>query len=381
MVNVNIKQPTFFKGLEWFLFLGLCTLSAYFMREVVDKFISRDTSFKVYEEFIDEIPTMVLCSSDNSEISPPLSIQKNNSVRFNYGKDFTITYWQSILKNGKWVGDKIVLDEGENNIPNRFIYLETLTTAWSGFCFKINETTVKIENGEWRYLSLKFNKTVDQKNLPPWVVYFTSEKNAHGILRSWWFDGDIAVMYLKKFDRKQIILKPRKYKYLTNSNPSCGEASFYECWGSKSVNISFNTCPRKCLPYSVPNNEYDKIPLCDTVVEWDCAHKLYNMVMENITKSGICPKLCTVSHYSGEGLKHGRTDSEYFGYWYTIAHPFTATITEEYLIYDTLTVISSVGGTLGMCIGFSFTNIIAYLMTLIQNLISNFQDKKYFTTK
>ena len=379
MVNMYITQPIFFKGLEWFLFLGLCNLSAYFMREVVDKFISEDTSFKVYEEFIDEILTMVLCLSNKSKISPPLSLQKNDSFRYKYGKDFNITYWQ--WKTGNWVGDKIILNEGENIIPDHVIYLEKLATAWSGFCYKINETTVKMENGDWRYVSINFFKTVDRNILPPWVVYFTSEKNSHGILRSWWFDGDIAMMHLNKFEIKQIILKPRKYKYLTNSNSSCGESSFYDCWGSKLVNISFNTCPRKCLAYSLPNNGHDKIPLCNTIEEWNCAHRIYNMVLENITKSGICPKLCTVSHYSGHALDHGRYDSEYFGYWYTIAHPFTATITEEYLIYDTLTVISSVGGTLGMCIGFSFTNIIAYLMILIQNLIDKFQDKKYFTSK
>ena len=43
-------------------------------------------------------------------------------------------------------------------------------------------------------------------------------------------------------------------------------------------------------------------------------------------------------------------------------------VNEEYLIYDTITMISSVGGTLGMCIGFSFTNIIANIFALIQKL-------------
>ena len=42
---------------------------------------------------------------------------------------------------------------------------------------------------------------------------------------------------------------------------------------------------------------------------------------------------------------------------------------EEYLVVDIITVIGSVGGTLGMCIGFSFTNMISFLMNILQRLI------------
>ena len=367
MVNVTIMQPIFFKGLEWFLFLGLCILSAYFMREVLDKFISGDTSFKVYEEFIDEIPTMVLCTS---EISPPLPLQNEDSFEYKYGKDFNITFQLSVLNKGEWVGDRITIKEGENIYPSRVIFLEKLATAWNGFCYKINETTTKIKNGEWRNVQINFDKTIDRKILPSWVVHFMSEKNAYGILRGWWFDGEMTRINLNISKSKQIVLKPRKYKYFTR----CGESSFYECWGSKLVTTNFDVCPRKCLPYSLPNNGYNKISLCNTKEEWDCAHRVVNMVLENITESGTCPKLCTVSHYTGRAFVHGKYITEYIQYWYSIAHPFTATITEEYLIYDIIAVISSVGGTLGMCIGFSFTNIIAYIINLMQKQIDKFQN-------
>ena len=55
-------------------------------------------------------------------------------------------------------------------------------------------------------------------------------------------------------------------------------------------------------------------------------------------------------------------------FWYGLQQPSNVMVNEEYLIYDTITMISSVGGTLGMCIGFSFTNIIANIFVLIQKL-------------
>ena len=39
---------------------------------------------------------------------------------------------------------------------------------------------------------------------------------------------------------------------------------------------------------------------------------------------------------------------------------------EEYLIFDIIGMIGSVGGTLGMCIGFSFTNVITIFFKFIE---------------
>ena len=42
----------------------------------------------------------------------------------------------------------------------------------------------------------------------------------------------------------------------------------------------------------------------------------------------------------------------------------------EYFIYDAISMVGSVGGTLGMCIGFSFTGMFTILINLIQNGIN-----------
>ena len=50
-----------FKIIELILFLGLCVLSAYFMREVLDKYFSGQTSFTQSEEPLYEYPTITFC--------------------------------------------------------------------------------------------------------------------------------------------------------------------------------------------------------------------------------------------------------------------------------------------------------------------------------
>ena len=82
------------------------------------------------------------------------------------------------------------------------------------------------------------------------------------------------------------------------------------------------------------------------------------------------PKTCTILQYSGEvefdvdmsgfnPLLYG-THQVYLGY--NFAPPRTITIHEEYLIYDTIGLIGSIGGTLGMFIGFSFSSTLGALM-------------------
>ena len=49
--------------------------------------------------------------------------------------------------------------------------------------------------------------------------------------------------------------------------------------------------------------------------------------------------------------------------------PEMVTMHDEYLIYDEVSMIGSIGGTLGMCIGFSFTNTVSCLISLAERLL------------
>ena len=75
----------------------------------------------------------------------------------------------------------------------------------------------------------------------------------------------------------------------------------------------------------------------------------------------------------------GETEDEYatFGFGYSFGSSNSMTIVyEEYLIYDVISMIGSVGGTLGMCIGFSFTGVLSILMKMIKNGICSILKKQ-----
>ena len=50
---------------------------------------------------------------------------------------------------------------------------------------------------------------------------------------------------------------------------------------------------------------------------------------------------------------------------YSFLPPITTMVYEEYLIYDGLGLIGSVGGTLGMCVGFSFSSVINSIVSFV----------------
>ena len=57
---------------------------------------------------------------------------------------------------------------------------------------------------------------------------------------------------------------------------------------------------------------------------------------------------------------------------YSFAPPFLTSVQQEYLIFDVTGMIGSVGGTLGMCIGFSFTGVTTTILDFIKARILNF---------
>ena len=149
------------------------------------------------------------------------------------------------------------------------------------------------------------------------------------------------------------------------SKSTCREESFFECF----ENIFYeklSECPKKCSTYSLPS-----LPICKTVKESQCSEKVFFEVWKNIKRGNqsiLCPMPCTSLEYSGEEPWTAKI-SDYFNGTLGIAYQFVpelVAVYDEYLIYNEISMIASVGGTLGMCIGFSFTNVVSCIINFIQ---------------
>ena len=86
-----------------------------------------------------------------------------------------------------------------------------------------------------------------------------------------------------------------------------------------------------------------------------------------------CPKPCHIHEYFGEESLDYKTakrkdNGTEFVFLYRFNDEKPVTIYEEYFVYDEIGLISSIGGTLGLCIGFSFTSVVSCLLNFLQKL-------------
>ena len=102
--------------------------------------------------------------------------------------------------------------------------------------------------------------------------------------------------------------------------------------------------------------------------------KVYNKARNN-NQCNINTRLCNYLDYSGKETQKSKSDVGSFRFTYNIPSNST-TLYEEYLIYDAINAIGSVGGTLGMCIGFSFSGLVSSLINILQQAIFLMKPKK-----
>ena len=116
------------------------------------------------------------------------------------------------------------------------------------------------------------------------------------------------------------------------------------------------------------------LELCETEKEKSCAFYVALLLRGKIAEKKICPKSCTTMEFYGNAVTQAKSysNSSVSGIWIKFDNPENVIVNQEYLIYDPVSVIGSIGGTLGMCIGFSFNNVL--------NVILNFARKTLKTT-
>ena len=249
-----------------------------------------------------------------------------------------------------------------------------------GRCFKITTSTFKA--GHFRLLKLIFNKTMENADLITIKAYLTSEENAHGIITSNWMNGKALKIDLKQDWIKIFRLRPEKKIFLK----PCNEESFYE-FASLKLTEEYHKLGCQCSPYSFPFSTSDNITFCNstvmkygisTVMEQKCKLNWQNAIFKIINEA-ICPKPCSITQYSGELSLEGRYEdmigsSSNMTYIYSIKYTYpsrnTTEISEEYLLYDDNTMVSTFGGTLGLFIGFSFSNVLTFMLHYLQILMT-----------
>ena len=108
------------------------------------------------------------------------------------------------------------------------------------------------------------------------------------------------------------------------------------------------------------------LPVCRNIEEENCMLDVANEVQNQ--PSNIDMKQCTRLQYAGiTNRLIDNQQSDQVVYDIVFATPVKVNVKEEYLIYDGVAMISAIGGTLGLCIGFSFYNLASFFTGWLEN--------------
>ena len=155
----------------------------------------------------------------------------------------------------------------------------------------------------------------------------------------------------------------------------CSPNSFYECYAALIKASEFKNRTRKCLPKSLgrlrsvkKKVDLSDIPICqNSEEENDAREHLVNDIF--YVESYECLESCVSREYTGKVDYEGTNNDLYtFGMTTRFARPYKMTVFEEYLLYDFNGLVGTVGGTLGLFIGFSFYDVILKITNYLKML-------------
>ena len=353
-----------FKFIEWLFFILFCIASIMLTQQVWEQYKSYDSNFKKSVGLPSESPTIVFCF---------WPIQANP---FQYGKDFNISYMvDSDLQNLQ------ILNEGKNIIETKgdfvngtttIVYYEVLDTLETGRCHRISSDM--ISSHIWAAIIISLDSSILKENLPDVNYIISSGNNSYGRIISDRTDGAVLSDFATFEKEIWMEVQSEKFVYLDPSISPISKCKqgvyFYECFQNIVLQEIGNNCPSKCFPAS--NQKYD-ITTCKTQEEIKCARNVIIKTKLDKSFKQQCPRSCVTIEYRKTYQWVGNFVENFFNissqdhaFWFWYKTDDDEHIYIEYLIYDSNSMIGAVGGTLGLFIGFSFNNVITFVINKIQ---------------
>ena len=342
-MRCTISKDKAFKILEWILFIGFSIVAGWFASGVLEQFFSRKTSFSQHEEEVTNYPVI--------------------SIDFNGYQASEINLTNVIIFYGtRGMKENHNLEIGENYFPNEKynktekVILESHEDIDGMKAFRIIHETPILEKKR-PYVDIRmYTKLEKNDSLSDLVVFYaTSQENSPGFIDGTWKDGKPMQFAMNKNSFATYNMQPQSTKYLEQIG-KCQKESYYKCITSHLDVIEFNKCSKKCIPnvFSNMGKNYST-EFCQN--DTDSQQCIFNHMLKQEFGSN-CTKSCSYLEYVGDVVLNVPYKSEYENwniYWLQCKltnQDFLSKVFEEYLIYDAIGIIGSVGGTLGIFIVF-----------------------------
>ena len=330
------------------------------------EYLKGSTSFSSRNVKVDklELPTIVLC------FNPPY----NQSAIKNFGytslrsivydskenyKNFGLTPWQMLEKIGYQMNDQLSiqilgheLKIGSNNIKGVSIELWPISTFYFGLCYAIMPQ--KVLWPQLKYFYFTVSSEIDLKSV---TLYLTSPNAWHGIYENSWPHFDPTKLTID-FDTEVYFQAELSITDLRLRN---GVENVSECL-SNAMN-AFN-CKVKCYP--LVYNSVSAIPVCKSFEEMNCIINEEWNTPERTFQIRKCLRPDSTNLYKANTFiapnEHSKNTSE-MEFWFIFTSE-EVEVKEEMPVIGLASFIGSVGGSLGLFLGFSMYSTLVMITEL-----------------
>ena len=345
-------------------------------------FIKNRTSFSIMQETEQSLvpPTIVFCSR-NPKLGSPSDFLANVSNDDQFNEEFfrikeKINF--SIRKSGKgtFKGQLLNMDEkflnlGENKDAkgNLLLTVEELMNPLLGLCYAIipDKENFKLAIENFAVLIPNFGP-----NLKEATVFFTSEEDRYGLLftdlgrltpfKISLIPGTAVGVNLKKHVWKKLPTKGDCKQYTKDE-------SFMKCMLKKQVEcyqLENQAC--QCIPENNHKTQFElfQIPswsACTNDTEYKCGYEKMLSCYYSKMVTEACPRSCEVEKYHGQKIYLNQYPAGLNKMIMKMKYStMNVKVYEEYEVQDIYTFIGTVGGSLGLFIGFSYTGFVGQLI-------------------
>ena len=361
---------------------GLLISAIIFSAKNIQDYMDERKDYSISQELLSpaDIPALVLCwelsyinkTTYELETLEPLKYSRDLLFKAKVSEQRTTTLLQNMYTPVQ-LGLELRLKELKLGEKLNIYQCYQIATRWQGhgnIDMKDFNITLAL-NFSSRYSNV-FHANKD------YIIHITSEQNSYGLTKGKWFDGKVYGQDVESFSwisnhQSVDIFSVKEYRNLPYT---CSNESYYECLARRFEDIALDeasqqyhngikcTLDAKCLPFSLPETGKTNIPICMNDREKACYVDMLSQLMSN--QDTYCKRLCNVKEYKftvrGSLGVHEKFKGLVFSYKFS--SPSTSrnlrswmpvkTVKKEYLVITFKSLVGTIGGTLGMFVGFSF---------------------------
>ena len=377
--KMRLASCSFTLIFDWLGYVALLLIAIYIIQkdQVWEKFTSRKSSYARYQEPITERPTILLEIETNHTDSTG-----NWAASLVYGIHYYICHQGDNRIGAFWYPLQI----GDNKINEKVtIELEELGEPWETVVKLTPLVALPIDNIPYATIIVTSDPTI-QAEIKTVRFKLTNENNSVAVpTTSTGFSTlNDGIPLIHEIYELGTWMNANVVPQKTVSLPGdCRNTPSYDLFYKElTKRISLN-CPARCrLPANYVGKHLamlmESLPICEDYGDMKCSWNELLALVNDKYLEGL-EKPCTSVEYTG--IRHWEHFypllSDYILFEYGFNSPPETQVYEEYLILDPVGLVSSIGGTLGICIGASIHGFLTFLLHHLVSILRKKAKKKW----